>query len=110
MKIFAPLGNAGSNEEVVAIDGQSKVRLGYMQNSFNITFNIRNYALVNQVEYAYMLKGLEDAWYTVTDPNSVTFRNIPPGDYHFLVKTRVKNQEGPMRLQRWIFILFLPCG
>ena len=93
MKIFAPLGNAGSNEEVVAIDGQSKVRLGYMQNSFNITFNIRNYALVNQVEYAYMLKGLEDAWYTVTDPNSVTFRNIPPGDYHFLVKTRVKNQE-----------------
>lgn len=41
-----------------------------MQNSFNITFNIRNYALVNQVEYAYMLKGLEDAWYTVTDPTT----------------------------------------
>ena len=50
-------------------------------------------ALVNQVEYAYMLKGLEDAWYTVTDPNSVTFRNVPPGDYHFMVKTRIKNQE-----------------
>ena len=33
-----------------------------------------------------MLKGLEDAWYTVTDPNSVTFRNVPPGDYHFMVK------------------------
>ena len=49
--------------------------------------------LVNQVEYAYMLKGLEDAWYTVTDPNSVTFRNVPPGDYHFMVKTRIKNQE-----------------
>lgn len=93
MKIFAPLGNAGDNEEVVSIDGQSKVRLKYMQNSFNITFNIRNYALVNQVEYAYMLKGLEDAWYTVTDPNNVTFRNVPPGDYHFMVKTRIKNQE-----------------
>lgn len=93
MKIFAPLGNMGDNEEVVSIDGQSKVRLKYMQNSFNITFNIRNYALVNQVEYAYMLKGLEDAWYTVTDPNSVTFRNVPPGDYHFMVKTRIKNQE-----------------
>ena len=93
MKIFAPLGNAGDNEEVVSIDGRSKVRLKYMQNSFNITFNIRNYALVNQVEYAYMLIGLEDAWYTVTDPNNVTFRNVPPGDYHFMVKTRIKNQE-----------------
>ena len=58
-----------------------------MQNSFNITFNIQNYALVNQVEYAYMLEGLEDAWYTVTDPNSVTFRNVPPGDYTFRVET-----------------------
>lgn len=93
MKIFAPLGNAGSNEEVVAIDGQSKVRLSYMENSFNITFNIGNYALTNQVEYAYMLKGLEDSWYTVTDPNNVTFRNIPPGNYHFLVKTRIRNQK-----------------
>nr|WP_129731011.1 hybrid sensor histidine kinase/response regulator transcription factor [Parabacteroides goldsteinii] len=93
MKIFGPLGNTGSSEQEVPIDGQSKVKLSYMQNSFNITFNIRNYALVNQVEYAYMLKGLEDAWYTVTDPNNVTFRNIPPGDYRFLVKTRIRNQE-----------------
>ncbi|WP_195370443.1 MULTISPECIES: hybrid sensor histidine kinase/response regulator transcription factor [Parabacteroides] len=93
MKIFGPLGNTGSSEQEVPIDRQSKVKLSYMQNSFNITFNIRNYALVNQVEYAYMLKGLEDAWYTVTDPNNVTFRNIPPGDYRFLVKTRIRNQE-----------------
>lgn len=93
MKIFAPLGSPGSNEEVVSIDSQSKVKLGYMQNSFGITFNIRNYALANQVEYAYMLKGLEDAWYTVKDVNNVTFRNIPPGDYRFQIKTRIRNQE-----------------
>lgn len=37
-------------------------------------FNIQNYGLVSQVEYAYMLKGLENAWYTLTDPNNVTFR------------------------------------
>ncbi len=47
-----------------------------------------------RVEYAYMLKGLENSWYTVTDPNNVTFRtNIPPGNYCFQVKTRIRNQE-----------------
>ena len=40
-----------------------------------------------------MLKGLEDTWYTVTDPNNVTFRNLPPGEYQFLVKTRMRNQK-----------------
>lgn len=93
MRIFGPLSNTGTNEKVVDINGQSKVELSYMQNSFNITFNIHNYALVNQVEYAYMLKGVEDAWYTATDPNNITFRNIPPGNYRFLVKTRIRNQE-----------------
>ena len=93
MDIFRPLSDAGSHEKSLSLNGQSEVRLNYLQNSFNITFNIQNYALVNRVEYACMLEGLEKAWYTVTDPNNVTFRNVPPGDYRFLVKTRIRNQE-----------------
>lgn len=123
MKIFAPLGNARSNEEVIALNGRSRVKLSYTQNSFNISFNIRNYALTNQVEYAYMLKGLEDSWYTVTNPNNVTFRNVPPGDYRFLVKTRIRNQEWaddvtamdlrivpPVWLTWWAKVLYVMTG
>ena len=40
-----------------------------------------------------MLKGLENSWYTVKDPNNVTFRNLPPGKYEFMIKTRIRNQE-----------------
>lgn len=94
MRIFGPLRDTDSNEKVMALEGQSEVRLSYMQNNFSVTFNIQNYALADQVEYAYMLKGLENSWYTVTDPNNVTFRNIPPGNYCFQVKTRIRNQEG----------------
>lgn len=83
MRIFGPLRDTDSNEKVMALEGQSEVRLSYMQNNFSVTFNIQNYALADQVEYAYMLKGLENSWYTVTDPNNVTFRNIPPGNYCF---------------------------
>ena len=93
MRIFGPLRDTDSNEKVMVLEGQSEVRLSYMQNNFSVTFNIQNYALADQVEYAYMLKGLENSWYTVTDPNNVTFRNIPPGNYCFQVKTRIRNQE-----------------
>lgn len=93
LEISDPLNKPENNQSTIALNGQKNVELKYTQNSFNIRFNIQNYALVNQVEYAYMLKGLENAWYTLTDPNNVTFRNLPPGKYQFLVKTRMRNQE-----------------
>lgn len=39
------------------------------------------------------MKGLENSWYTINEQNSVTFRNIPPGKYEFLVKARLHNQD-----------------
>ena len=92
LKITDPLNKPENGQSTIALNGQKNVQLKYTQNSFSIRFNIQNYALVNQVEYAYMLKGLENSWYTLTDPNNVTFRNLPPGKYQFQVKTRMRNQ------------------
>ena len=76
-----------------------------------------------RVEYAYMLKGLENAWYTVKEPNNVTFRNLPPGKYEFLIKTRIRNQEWsneissieiiiapPLWLSWWAKLLYVFCA
>lgn len=93
IEITDPLNKPHDKQNTIALNGQKDIRLKYTQNSFNIRFNIQNYALVNQVEYAYMMKGLEYSWYTLTDPNNVTFRNLPPGNYQFHVKTRMRNQE-----------------
>lgn len=93
LRIFVPISERKSEEKMIELHGCPAVRLSYMQNNFSVTFNIQNYALADQVEYAYMLKGLENSWYTVTDPNNVIFRNIPPGNYCFQVKTRIRNQE-----------------
>lgn len=93
MKVFERLGSQENSETIVPLSEGNAVELTHAQNSFSLTFNLQNYSLVNQVEYAYMLKGLENSWYTVNKNNSVTFRNIPPGKYEFLVKTRVHNQD-----------------
>ena len=81
------------NKQDICLFAQQPLQLQYNQNSFSITFNIQNYALVNRVEYAYQLKGMEDSWYTADHSNSVTFRNLPPGTYCFSVKTRMRNQQ-----------------
>lgn len=84
---------------------------------------IQDYSLNERVEYAYMLKGLENSWYTVKDPNNVTFRNLPPGKYEFMIKTRIRNQEWsdeissieiiiapPLWLSWWAKLLYVISG
>lgn len=95
MKVLGRLSNPENNDLFINVSKGEQVELTHAQNSFGLTFNVQNYSLVNQVEYVYMLKGLENSWYTVNENNSVTFRNIPPGKYEFLIKARIHNQEWP---------------
>ena len=95
MKILGRLSNLDNNDMIINLSKGQNVELSHAQNSFGLTFNVQNYSLVNQVEYVYMLKGLENSWYTVNENNSVTFRNIPPGKYEFLIKARIHNQKWP---------------
>lgn len=92
IKIPGRLANQENPETILPFsDGQ--IELSHEQNSFSLTFNVQDYSLVNQVEYAYMLKGLENSWYTINEQNNVTFRNIPPGKYEFQIKARLHNQD-----------------
>lgn len=79
------------NETVIPV--VSEIKLNHKQNTFRISFDVLDYSLNHQVEYIYMLKGLEDSWYNTQGENSVTFRNLSPGTYEFKVKARIKNQE-----------------
>lgn len=70
-----------------------KVELKHFQNTFSLSFNVLDFGLNDETEYAYMLKGLEDTWYNLGGEKQVTFRNIPPGSYEFKLKSRLRNQE-----------------
>lgn len=78
---------------LVNIPISEKIVLNYNQNTFSITFNVLDFGLNEQTEYAYMLKGLENTWENVGNVKEVTFRNIPPGKYEFHIKSRLRNQE-----------------
>lgn len=70
-----------------------RMELPYDQNTFKIFFNVPDYTQSSQVEFSYMLEGLDNSWYDTQGDNQVTFRNIPHGKYKFKVRTRFRNQD-----------------
>ncbi len=93
MRIYAEQSVPEDSRNINYLGRDNKsIKLNYRQNTFNITFNVQDYSLVNQVEYAYRLRGLDNTWYTVDD-NNVMFRNLLPGRYEFQVKTRILYQD-----------------
>ena len=59
--------------------------LNHDDNTFKINFTIKDFSQEGNVEYSYMMKGLDDQWYETEGDNEVTFRNLKPGDYTFIM-------------------------
>ena len=78
---------------IVPLDEDGVAHLKYDENTFKITFTSRNFAQEGNVEYSYLMKGLDDKWYETEGDNEVTFRNLNPGEYTFQVRAKLKNQE-----------------
>lgn len=64
------------------------VRLSAGENNFAVTFTIPDYSLMTYTDFSYQLKGLDTGWTETMGDNTITFRNIPPGKYHLLVRHR----------------------
>ncbi|WP_291530321.1 hybrid sensor histidine kinase/response regulator transcription factor [Bacteroides sp. UBA939] len=81
------------NEGTIIPTFAGSISLPYNRNSFRISFTVPDYSQSRQVEYAYMIEGLEKTWINTLGENLITFRNISPGEYTFKVKARLRNQE-----------------
>jgi signal transduction histidine kinase/ligand-binding sensor domain-containing protein/DNA-binding response OmpR family regulator len=81
------------HSNLINIPIDEKIVLTHNQNTFSINYNVLDFSINDQTEYAYMLKGLENSWENVGNIKEVTFRNIPPGNYEFQLKARLRNQD-----------------
>lgn len=81
------------DDETIIPFTEKGINLSHDRNSFRISFSVPDYALSQQVEYAYRIEGLENEWTNTAGENTITFRNLPHGHYTFQVKARLKNQK-----------------
>lgn len=63
-----------------------KIELKYDMSIFTLEFMGVNYSSNQKIQYAYFLEGSDKKWNNLGNQNSVTFRNLEPGEYIFKVK------------------------
>ncbi|MFT3739940.1 MAG: two-component regulator propeller domain-containing protein [Breznakibacter sp.] len=89
--VSTPGGIFGDKSLTVPL--KSVIKLPHNQNTFTISFSTADYALEDRIGYAYSLKGASDNWYHTSGQNQVTFRNLAPGKYTFMVKPGIRNKQ-----------------
>ncbi|MDX2195645.1 MAG: two-component regulator propeller domain-containing protein [Cytophagales bacterium] len=77
---WAQMGKSSANSTL-----PSQVVFTYHQN--HLTFHYKGICLTDpeKVKYKYYLKGFDNGWSVETDETFVTYSNIPPGYYTFMV-------------------------
>lgn len=78
---------------LISPNNEGIICLSHDDNTFKINFTIKDFSQEGNVEYSYMMKGLDDQWYETEGDNEVTFRNLKPGDYTFIIRAKLKNQD-----------------
>ena len=93
------------------------VRLTYKQNVFSFEFAAMDFTVPNKNLYAYMMKGFDKDWIYSGKRRFVTYTNLDPGKYIFMVKGSnndgIWNEKGtsiviiilPPVWKTWWFIL-----
>ncbi|MBN1187281.1 MAG: response regulator [Bacteroidales bacterium] len=79
-----------------SISYTDKIELSYNQNSFSFEFSALNYTLPEKIQYRYIMEGFDPDWKIVNSSyRYVTYTNLDPGEYNFLVKaSNIDNQWG----------------
>ncbi len=89
-------GKALQNNQFLIVNAESKQFQSYeierKNNFFQFSFNALNFFNASKSEFAYKLKGLDQAWRFSGSDGKIAYYNIPPGNYDLLV--RWSNGEG----------------
>lgn len=69
------------------------IALKSSENIFSIEFTALDYHSSSRYVYTYMMKGLDEDWSGITSQKSVTYSNLNPGNYEFMVKTVLDTED-----------------
>lgn len=75
-----------------AVNKNGEIRLSYSENVFSFQFTATDYNNPSTIKYAYMMKGFDKDWNYSENRRFVTYTNLNPGEYEFLVKAT--NSDG----------------
>ena len=70
---------------------KNPLRISYKKNYFSFEYISLLYSKTQQIEYAYLLEGVDKEWRHAGNRRFVSYSNVPGGKYMFRVKARLAN-------------------
>jgi DNA-binding CsgD family transcriptional regulator len=77
------------NKEKTPIDFKSVNEFKYIENNLYFNFSVPEFNKFHQVNYQYKLKGIYDDWSEWSENSEISFKNLPFGDYTFMVRAQI---------------------
>lgn len=69
------------------------LQLPYHKNHITLHFSAIDWKAPHDLEYSYVLEGLNERWSPVTRETKIDYRNVPYGEFTFRLRSRGKSQE-----------------
>ena len=105
-----------ANKEILADGKKSPLKkdismtesltLKYHQNIISLEFGLLSYINPQKHQYRYKMEGTDNQWFDLAGRNSVTFANLPPGDYKLHIQAT--NEDGIWGAGKSMKITVLP--
>ena len=67
------------------------VELKHDENNISFNFSVAQFNKYISAEYQYKLVGFQDNWSQWTNKPTVSFKNLSPGDYKFVIRSKIAN-------------------
>ena len=83
---------ANSSSENHTIYHPERIQLPPDENTISVSFAAVNFTHSGTIHYHYQLRGYDKQWLTTTD-QSVTYHDLPSGEYEFVVKASLNNVD-----------------
>ena len=79
----------------------------YDENNITFNYNVPEYNKYINAEYQYLLKGVQEEWSEWSAKPTVNFKNLPSGEYTFMVRAKIANSV-PVNTANYSFIISKP--
>lgn len=78
------------NDSIIYVDAKEPaevIKLAYDQNFFTIGFSLPELVFADKMRFSCRMEGFEESWRDIGNDRQVTYTNLPPGEYTFVIRT-----------------------
>ncbi len=99
--------NYKQNERERFVSLGAKGSFDHDQNNFMFSYAVPEFNKYINAEYQFALTGFQDNWSKWSSKAGVTFKNLEPGTYTFMVRSKIANSK-PVNVAKYSFTILKP--